>query len=976
MLAFTRPAFAQPACGTSTHSCYVQGGAGCCNPSNPGCCATVCAVDSFCCNTSWDSICVNEAVTMCGPQPASVCGNACVEAGEQCDDGNNVDGDGCNANCIVEFCGDGITQMGLGEQCDDGNTINGDGCDVNCTLTGCGNGVVDPTEACDDGNMSNNDACLINCTPNVCGDGFENVGVEECDDANNVSSDGCSATCQDEAALSLDIINPQECYMAGDQVCVQLNMDLQPGQSATGFAAFLEYDPVLLTYLPGASSYNNPPDNCASVNPAMPFPLHIQGIATSEVASGQINLDGSSPFPGCPLSGGTMTDATLATLCFSVDTGNNGAMTNIGFRTVNQIPPFSRVSFQGNPQPTNLYESDSFTIDQEAPMLTCPPDLSGRAFQCDEDVPPPAMNLAQLQAQGGDASDNCGPPPTVTWEGDTVSGTCPKVIMRHYQATDSAGNMSTCTQTITVQDLMPPVVTEVPATTNVQCPADVPPPFANYAQFAAAGGAVAENCDPNLLTLTLVQQLASGSGCPTDPRLVARLYTICDACNNCDTFKHLIVVVDNTPPSITCPPNAGFQCAAQAPPAASNLAEFQSQGGSVSDNCGGPVTVTLQSESNNGGAGCPASPLVITRVYRATDSCGNTNTCTQTLTASDTTAPVVTPPANITTNADAGGCTALVSFAAAASDNCGGSPTIVYKIGMTVITSPHDFPQGTTTVTVEATDSCGNTGTGSFTVTVLAQNSVTATVVLEGVNASMAPVTRCIHFVAKGGGECAAAVDVPNVSFSGNPATATNVTFLVPCGAYTSMCAKDEHHTLWDTQSMTDTGTTYQVNAPLFLRAGDTDNDGDVDINDATLLIFQFGGPEPAPGCPFNAANRGADFSDNGNVGSEDYSLLSLNWLTQSFCLCGEPIMGGGPDGADDQNVQTRVASSALPADVAARADLNGDGVIDAQDVEQFERSRGLGAQLSSKLRDLEARRAGRAPAKGHRAADGAAEKK
>jgi cysteine-rich repeat protein len=32
----------------------------------------------------------------------SVCGNAKVEAGEQCDDGNNASGDGCSASCVVE----------------------------------------------------------------------------------------------------------------------------------------------------------------------------------------------------------------------------------------------------------------------------------------------------------------------------------------------------------------------------------------------------------------------------------------------------------------------------------------------------------------------------------------------------------------------------------------------------------------------------------------------------------------------------------------------------------------------------------------------------------------------------------------------------------------------------------------------------------------------------------------------------------
>jgi cysteine-rich repeat protein len=39
-----------------------------------------------------------------------------------------------------------------GENCDDGNLVNGDGCDNNCTRSGPGNGIQAPGEAGDDGN--------------------------------------------------------------------------------------------------------------------------------------------------------------------------------------------------------------------------------------------------------------------------------------------------------------------------------------------------------------------------------------------------------------------------------------------------------------------------------------------------------------------------------------------------------------------------------------------------------------------------------------------------------------------------------------------------------------------------------------------------------------------------------------------------------------------------------------------------------
>jgi len=55
---------------------------------------------------------------------------------EECDDGNNIDGDGCSAICLIEviepYCGDGIIDDG--EQCDDGNNVDGDGCSAECTF--------------------------------------------------------------------------------------------------------------------------------------------------------------------------------------------------------------------------------------------------------------------------------------------------------------------------------------------------------------------------------------------------------------------------------------------------------------------------------------------------------------------------------------------------------------------------------------------------------------------------------------------------------------------------------------------------------------------------------------------------------------------------------------------------------------------------------------------------------------------------
>ena len=66
------------------------------------------------------------------------CGNNVVAGNEACDDGNNVDLDGCNATCTSnEVCGNGFLDVTRGEACDDGNNVSGDGCESNCSFI-CG----------------------------------------------------------------------------------------------------------------------------------------------------------------------------------------------------------------------------------------------------------------------------------------------------------------------------------------------------------------------------------------------------------------------------------------------------------------------------------------------------------------------------------------------------------------------------------------------------------------------------------------------------------------------------------------------------------------------------------------------------------------------------------------------------------------------------------------------------------------------
>ena len=96
--------------------------------------------------------------------------------GEQCDppystgffinaNGTNVSYV-CGASCQYAVCGNGVIDPG--EQCDDGNNDNGDSCSNSCRGIICGNGIIDAAEECDDGNRISNDGCNRYCEREIC----------------------------------------------------------------------------------------------------------------------------------------------------------------------------------------------------------------------------------------------------------------------------------------------------------------------------------------------------------------------------------------------------------------------------------------------------------------------------------------------------------------------------------------------------------------------------------------------------------------------------------------------------------------------------------------------------------------------------------------------------------------------------------------------------------------------------------------
>ncbi|MDO7849378.1 HYR domain-containing protein [Hymenobacter sp. M29] len=348
----------------------------------------------------------------------------------------------------------------------------------------------------------------------------------------------------------------------------------------------------------------------------------------------------------------------------------------------------------------------SFTVtvtDTEAPTITAPAALtvSTDAGQC------AATGVALGQAT---AADNCA--------GVTVTNNAPATFPKGlttvtYTATDAAGLTATATQVVTVTDTEAPVVV-APAAVTVsadagQCSAS------NVTLGTATAG---DNCAGVTVTNNAPAVFPKGT---TTVR-----WTATDATGLTATATQVVTVVDAEKPTITAPAARSVSTN----PGQCSATQVALGTPTVADNCTG-VTV-----ANNAPATFPKGTTTVT--WTATDAAGNTANATQVVTVNDTERPVLAALANITANAPATQCGAVVSFSPTATDNCAGATVVASSA------SGSTFAVGITTVNVTATDASGNTSTGSFTVTVRDVTAPTAlaknvTVTLVNGAASVTP---------------------------------------------------------------------------------------------------------------------------------------------------------------------------------------------------------------------------------------------
>jgi hypothetical protein len=422
--------------------------------------------------------------------------------------------------------------------------------------------------------------------------------------------------------------------------------------------------------------------------------------ATTSCAFTVTVTDNQAPTIVCPanITTNATTGQCAAVVNYATPTGTDncpGAVVSVvsGFASGTSFPVGTTTNTFRVTDASGATASCSFTvtvIDNQAPSIICPSNIVVNAS--------PGLCSAPVSYTTPVGTDNCPGVSTSQTSGLPSGSTFPVGVTNNsFKAIASNGVNASCSFTITVVDNQAPVI---------NCPANI---SVNNA-FGQCGSVVnystptgTDNC-PGANTIRTAG-LASGSFFPVGTTINTFRVTAANGAFAVCSFS--VTVVDNQLPIISCPSNITVNSSSSS---CSAPVSFVTPIGS--DNCPGAVTTQI-----SGFASGSLFPVgTTTNTFLVTAAGGSTASCSFTVTAIDNQAPLISCPANITTNAGTGTCAANVSYIVpVGTDNCPGASTAL--IGG--LTSGASFPVGVTTNTFRVTDAFGNSGTCSFTVTVI-----------------------------------------------------------------------------------------------------------------------------------------------------------------------------------------------------------------------------------------------------------------
>lgn len=242
-----------------------------------------------------------------------------------------------------------------------------------------------------------------------------------------------------------------------------------------------------------------------------------------------------------------------------------------------------------------------------------------------------------------------------------------------------------------------------PPAAHISCSSSTDPAFTGQATASTQCPLSGE------VTITYQDNTTGMTGC-MGTGTTKRTWTATDQCGNTATCVQNIIVEDNTSPTLTCPPFMVISCDTDT--SAANLGYA-----SASDNCtpANLIQITYTDHVQNlnqcNGTG------TFTRYWEATDQCGNVALCIQTIVITDTQAPVLTVPANVTISCEQTTDVAETGLATA-TDNCTATNSIIINFSDNVLGLTGCNGTGTIVRTWTARDACNNISTGTQYITV------------------------------------------------------------------------------------------------------------------------------------------------------------------------------------------------------------------------------------------------------------------
>ena len=321
---------------------------------------------------------------------------------------------------------------------------------------------------------------------------------------------------------------------------------------------------------------------------------------------------------------------------------------------------------------------------------------------------PPSVDLACEGTPTNDeplAEDNCDPNVTITLNEQSVPGSCAggMDLIRVWTATDLCGNSTTASQMISFSDGTPPVITPtLPDLVGVANGDIITIDCENLIQLDENSVAVNDVCDDSP-ALTFDEMITNDLDCAALGYFTELLctWTATDDCGNVATFQITVRLTDTGAPVISgIPADITLDCLDPIPPATNVTA---------TDNCDNDVTITMSADTIDGRC---LGALIITRIWTATDDCGNTASGTQIVTQEDLTPPTIVIDEPML-NVDCGNVPPIPI--PVITDNCGVNPLITFIENRIDGSCPQSF---TLERVWTVLDGCGNTAMSMQTINV------------------------------------------------------------------------------------------------------------------------------------------------------------------------------------------------------------------------------------------------------------------